>query len=308
MAALRVNVGVVAEQADAETTTTLDNIDGEQRVTGALGVEGVEGRISALRQRVNPPACAVDLIAHAYDGVLVLGSWVIDAGEQAGTALQARLGAGALSELRLLGCSTSRTAAGQAAMLHLAAVFQIPIFGTTVPLYSRDFGPSGLISPGVLEDHGNLIPIEAPFSDATVGSWFERFAPYTDHSFEQIIGDLIPETLDEIRRKVKCAQPPTRALLRLRATERAFVFGHLAPRLATAPGLLALPEAEVLFPVDPDPGATRFHRLTIFFGGRFVRLYPRAAPRGVIVHTTSALQLPAGVLVPITPAHHLDRP
>jgi hypothetical protein len=152
-------------------------------------------------------------------------------------------------------------------------------------------------------------PAEPPVSDEQVERWFRWFDPVTSTDAQRIFDRLRVETLDEATRDVQRTRPQYRwPVKRFTADDRQRLFAQLNPELATAPGLLAVPdwrrpesELEALFPAASSLDGPRFFRATILLGARFVRLYPIDVPDGVILRSPRVLQLDGGDPVPLPP-------
>jgi hypothetical protein len=289
--------------ADAALQETIDRIAGAILVERAVGAASVEFAIKDATLHFSTDALSVDLVSHATDGVLGLGEWTVD--DQGSMAKELRdhcaaelpqLQAGGI---RLLGCNTAVTLAGQLAIQHLADVFQTEVSGATVPLYARDFGPDGLISTNVLADSSSLPKI----SDASgnMQAWFERFDPGPELKLSKMLDDLRQESLPDATRDWRRTHSTRRWPVQQLLSEYVFrsCFELVIPTLAAAPGLLALPERELLVPIaDADD---RYYRLTVLLGGYLVRVYRRSRPSSLILRAPLSLLgvLPTGaVLLP----------
>jgi hypothetical protein len=309
----RINVSIASH--DPVLALAMAKIGDEVLVDGALGDRGVEGVVKQrlLAGAAQPGGCTLDLIAHAANGVLLFGDWSIDAEDrdQIDPRLLHSWAPRKLESIRLLGCNTAVTEAGQKAMRHLAEVFGVPIFGTTVPLFLRDFDAGGLSSRGefTLRETPALEPVEAQVSDAAVERWFAWFDPVKGQDINEVFHRLRHETLDEATLAVRRTPPRYRwSVRRFTAEDRQRLLAQLVakPELATAPGLLAVPdwqqrdrEFEALFPAGTSLEGPPFHRATFLFGGRFVRIYPVDTPEGMILRSASVFKLAAGIDVPL---------
>jgi hypothetical protein len=274
---------------DVPVQQVLDKLDREILVVDALGDDGVQGVIDALaRRQPAPPPFSLDLIAHARRGVLRLGNWSIDANATT-TALHAAceavLAELPLAAIRLLGCNTAISREGQAAMRNLHQLFTVPIVGTKVPISARDFGSTGFLADAILTDQDHLPPPSGPTLQSA-GGWLGRF--------ERLVGETLAAVLPRLRREPRAdvfrdwdrAPPSLRWPVRqLTSAQLNELFRHVSPELVHAPGLLALPDLELVVPVDEDAGAPRYHRITVLLDGYWLRLYPRGLPDGVVVST-----------------------
>jgi len=289
----RVNISLL--NPDPALAQVLDKIDGEARVSGAFPTSvsgrttaidpGVVGVVRTERARAPKLTVAVDLIAHAKHGVLQFGNWVINDTEQASTQLLQAWEVLSPSEIRLLGCNTALTAAGQAAIRHLKTVFGVPVYGATTPLYARDFGSQGLIVDGVLVECDNMpAPLPSAVSDEIVNQWHERFNFVPGVNVSGLRNALRAETLDEAMQLWTTAPEADRWSLERVAPDRDIdaLFDSLGPGFVTAPGLLATPEFEWLYAAGSLRGVPMFYRVTALLEGTFLRIYVNGYPDGVL--------------------------
>lgn len=273
---------------DVTVQQVLDQIDNEVLVVDALGPDGVQGVIDGWSQRTRTwRVFSLDLISHSRRGVLQLGDWSVDGTgksqllQQACAAQLARLG---LSEIRLLGCNTAVTPGGQAAMVALAQVFRVPVKGTTVPISAADFDASGFRPKGYLAGHDRLPPLVAPL--AASAKWLDRFQAVTGHTVKGLLAKLRRESLSDSIRDWSRTRPQLRWPIR-QITRRALdaLLDRAGPKLSHVPGLLALPDLELLVPIEGDFGAPRYHRFTLLLDGLWLRMYPRDQPEGIVLRT-----------------------
>ena len=275
--------------ADATLQKTLDEIRDEYLADGALGPRSVEDALrTAARSAMRSPL-SMELVAHAADGVIAIGDWIVDDQSPATSDLKAQCQA-ELPQLRagqilLLGCNTAVTKAGQDAILHVAKVFRTKVAGSTVPLYSRHFGNCGLLATGVLAYQDELPPVADPSKN--MAARFAEFDQKPGLGLSEVLGDLQGETFEEATRawQLSSRKWPLRKLANTHELQSCFEF--IDPRFAAAPGLLALPEREYLLPAD-DSGML-FHRLTILISGYLARVYPQGQPDGLVLHATQPL-------------------
>jgi hypothetical protein len=337
---------------DTWLTETQDKITGERCVDAVQAEAEVAQAIEAAGkdlqlQEIDPSGLTLDLIAHAYDGVLQFGYWTIAPGPLLRADFLASVRELHPASIRLLGCFTA-VLQGLDAMQHLENVIAdtlgtpIPIFGTNDVLYADHFGPDGLNSRGeklLLSSQGlprkpiaPMAPVPpgpgGPLGDGPMVQPPNSSPPRTDP--EESIPDGLPDELVErgfrqLRQLDVPSVPEILARLRPETLEQAtrdwrytstnhywpverfpakawpLLIDQLIPQLATAPGLLAVPDAEVLVPVKGTSGEPRFHRATILFWGRFVRVYPEEYPEGVILRTRQVLRLDGGTPVSLPP-------
>lgn len=231
----------------------------------------------------------VDLIGHALDGQLHIGQWGLTSSTTT-TAIFRAIGEAnselGLTKIRLLGCLTAQSPGGIAALGFLQDLMnesksKIKIFGSTDPLCAVDFGPTG-ITPVSENDYLTQANHEVPPDlQAVLNAWWQTVSPPSDP-----LKDL-HEALG--KEKIGTPQAPLRTETAEEILASRTLYGDLIPvrraksslplfaALSGEPGrevagLLELPMGELAVPVDGSP---LYHRITLLFGGRFVRLYPR---------------------------------
>jgi hypothetical protein len=117
------------------------------RVGGLNDLAASLNKAARIRQ-----ATSLDLIGHSSRSskLLVIGRDTIDLLDRriekffvdlSKTDVLRRLG---VQQIRLLGCQTGLTRSGQYAMRRLAAIFDMSVYGTLVPLRSEHYDASGL--------------------------------------------------------------------------------------------------------------------------------------------------------------------
>lgn len=125
-----------------------------ERVERVERVSSLDELRSILEQGLGPPLeppVTLDLVGHStkVTRLLRLGETVIDMFDPAiRTAFQAfaddrLLERRGIAALRLLGCHTASTQAGQRTMKRLSRVLGVPVFGSTKNLMKSHFGPRG---------------------------------------------------------------------------------------------------------------------------------------------------------------------
>jgi len=273
---------------DTTVQQVLDKIDNECLVVDALGADGVQGVIDTWHQRSRSwSSFSLDLIAHSRRGVLQLGGWSVDGNGKSQLLRDAcakQLAELRLSEIRLLGCNTAVTPGGRDAMLALADVFRVPVKGTVVPISAADFDASGFGPMKFLVDHRHLPPLVAPLEAA--GTWLDRFQSVTSHTIKSLMGKLRRESLADAINDWSRTRPQLRWPIRqLGRGELDAILTRAAPKLVHAPGLLALPDLELIVPIEGDFGAPRYHRFTVLLDGLWIRIYPRDQPDGIVLRT-----------------------
>lgn len=277
---------------DTTVQQVLDKIDSEVLVADALGSDGVQGVIEGLfRRKPWHASFSLDLIGHARRGVVQLGEWSVDGSGKSALLQQAcadQLAKLKLREIRLLGCNTAITPGGQEAIRDLHRIFGVPVKGTRVPIAAGDFGPYGFLADAVLSDQDHLPPLAPPTFQAA-GAWLGRFREVTGYTAASILSRLRRESLSDVIRDWSRTRPQLRWPIRqLGRADLDAVLAHAAPELAHAPGLLALPELELVTPIEDDFGAPRYHRLSVLLDGHWIRVYPRDLPDGMILRTHGA--------------------
>ena len=60
------------------------------------------------------------------------------------------------------------------------------------------------------------------------------------------------------------------------------LFEYAVPGAARVTGMLALPDLEIMVRILGEPGAPRFHRLTVLLDQELVRVYPRGIREGSV--------------------------
>jgi hypothetical protein len=301
-------ISVSHTSPDTPVQQVLDKIDCELLVVGALGDDGVQGVLTALAGRCPAPSpFCLDLIAHARRGVLHLGDWSVD-GSATTTALHSActgdLRRLALVGIRLLGCNTAVTRDGQAAIRSLHEIFAVPVLGTKVPISARDFDGAGFRAEAILTDQDNLPPTSGPTLQSA-GEWLGRFERLQGQTLQSILPRLRRESLSDVIRDWARTRVQLRWPIRqLTRAQLDAVFGHVLPELVRAPGLLALPDLELVVPVTNDFGSPRYHRVTVLLDGYWLRVYPRDQPEGVVVRTDAG----DGLLQALCQGRELLRP
>lgn len=288
------------DRPDSVLTKTLDVIvppHDEFRISKATGSEGVDGVVKGvLRRSPGTGFVMLDLIGHASsDGILQLGDWAVQDGQAVATALDKVPGL-KLCGIRLLGCNTAATETGRDAIRTMAAQFRTCVWGTNGPIGAGHFDADGFADSTILLSDEDLPPPAPappqPLSTAAISlrrkRWFLRFPPVTDLTLDGAVGTLRLETLAEATTDRTLARPDLRWPVReVGASDFKLLFDCVEPSLASAPGLLALPERELVSQV-PAIGAPRFRRATMLLGGAFLRVYPRGRDHGVVVRIDPA--------------------
>jgi hypothetical protein len=255
-------------------------------VDGALGANSVDsvGLANA--------GCAIDLIGHSMNGIMYFASWTIDQTEGISSTLRASWPSGTPTEIRLLACNTAATADAIASLQHLQSVMGVTVYGATTPLYANDFGPDGFTSTDVLVPADGLATRPASLSTPQIQSWFDRFSPYEDRTFEDVRDDLQVETRPQLA-AVQQRRHASRKVHALPLEALDTVLGGAHPEPRRAPGLLAVPDGEAIFETGPDQHV----RVSYLLGGAFLRVYTDSEPGGVVFRTRGPRQLAGGAAV-----------
>jgi hypothetical protein len=279
----RLNISEV--DPDPVLAQALDVIVGESRVGGAQRSgpnNSIAGVIDTVQASTLPNPVVLDLIAHAANGELQLASWSITATEPFAAQLAAAIQPGMLAAVRLLGCYTADTQPGMDALRHLKATLGVPVLGTSNMIFASDFDAAGFHTDAVLIEVDDLPSAAAPLSNAKLEQGFARF-PLVD-SIADLHANLLDESREEAEKLTSHFRGRPKPLISAIPIGTVFSLGTTV--LRTAPGLLAIPDREWLYP-STTPGM--FHRVTLLFGGRLIRVYPNAHPKGVLFHRAAAL-------------------
>lgn len=292
----RINISII--QPDKTLARSLDKIANVRQVGGAFTVQRANGEINGVREiaqgtPANERPLQLDLIAHARDGVLHLARWVISESETESDDVLAGLTPETLAAIRLLGCFTGQTKAGRAAMRHLKqklitkfgeAGKKIKVFGTRNLTGAKDFDNDGfrVDHEPLLVEHDQLPePGQEGVVDeaAWVSDWEKASA--ADLTVER----LQPESEAGARAEAARYEAPSRWDVRPSGPQHGALAAVLANRDGDPwvdPGLLQLPDFEILFPAPPSSDAPRCFRVTSLFGGKYLRVYPSDQPGGVL--------------------------
>lgn len=282
----RLNVSLTNPDADLALTQAKIQADSLLLVDDVFKSNSLSSRLTEATYQSR----GLDLISHSHAGILHFRSWILDVNDGACVSLRRSWPAGTPTDIHLLGCNTGHTEAAVAAMRYQASVFGIHVLGTNVPIFANDFGPQGFTSDGTLVPVRHLLT-PGSLSGALIDEWFRRFIPYTIHTVPEIINDLEQAPTRELRASL-AGQRNTWPVRAFDSTVKR-LFQYLVPEAATAPGLLALPESEALLEV----GAGMSTRVSLLFGGTFVRVYTNAEPRGILFRGRGAVQLAGGTRV-----------
>lgn len=280
---MRLNVS--QKDPDKVVQEVLDRLARPALVDGPLGAAGVEGVVEGTyREPQRPAEFGLDVIAHSRKGVLYLGEWAVDGNESTEalrTSCAAMLEHMPLREIRLLGCNTAIKAGGRRAMRSLAAIFGARVWGTKVPISANDFDRDGFCSNGLLADHRDIARFATP-SIRSTARWFSGLGMRAVR-LRELVDQLRDEPEAEVLRDWQRAPAALRwEIRRCSRAELAALFDHAEPGMARVPGILALPELEILASTGRSEGEARCHRLTVLLDHELVRVYPRSVPGGCV--------------------------
>ncbi len=281
---MRANVS--QRNPDRVVQEVLDRLTRQSLVDGPLGSAGVQGVVETMFHATpRPESFCLDLIAHSRKGVLHIGDWAVtgnDLTRSLQSALAEALWRMPLREIRLLGCNTAVKADGRAAMRALSALFGARVWGTKAPISANDFDCSEFRSTGLLADHQDIARFAAPMV-RTTARWFAGLGRARAQPLAELAPDLRAESEAEALGDWHRARPTWRwEVRRYSRSEGEALFQEIEPGMARVPGILALPDFEVLIPVGQDPVGQRYHRLTILLDHELVRVYPGAIPQGCV--------------------------
>lgn len=285
-------ISVSLAHADDVLKAVLDKIDGEARVVGAYSDDKEPPTVCSVVDRRRKPGypVGIDLIAHASQSILQFGSWKIIDADRTCIQLRDEWKKRTPIEIRLLGCSTAGLPAGRAAMKYLKNVFgqvqsDIRVYGSMTALLAMDFGPEGFLRDDLLLEVDELSSSALTPSPAEVVThWFKRFAPVSGSS-DSTRASLTKETRSEaVARSIgPLIDHDDSADRAVGSSGLESLFKQLDTSLFAAPGLLEVPDAERLYPAESDNDTARFHRVSMFRGGAFVRVYTDEFPDGVLI-------------------------
>lgn len=287
-------LSVASTPVDPQLQYSLDKIKLPQETY----VPGKVGLLDLLDRRRNVDAVTMDLIAHGDGGILdfapefPLTATTISALLPADDYPSKKNGAThGIAHVRLLGCNTASTAAGQAAILKLEERLDVPVCGTTNGIDARDYDDFGFKNTGLLCNKDNFPTIVD--TETLVGRWRARFKDFTG-DLRDLFRHLRPLSLPIL-------PAPRWPLHRLTPTELDDVVDDSEWAVWTL-GLQAATIAGLVVPSHGPgvPGSLHFGRhIDVLADGWALRLHPRALPfpalpdrRTVIVGLKSPVPLP----------------
>lgn len=254
------------------------------RVIGTpILVEGRADLEAALGGLLRMPATprTLDLIGHSTPNksLLTLGDWVIDAGSSTVTAffrelaeqqVLSRLG---VTALRLLGCNTAQTGQGKATLRALARILELPVYGTTEPIFASHY-----------DEHGYRADFAHHLVEAATVDHHEP-APT-----RKLIGAGTVQSLDIDGLPASSSLAPSGDWTHRMATEAELgqILRHVSRSVgAEMPGLLSQPVCELIFPIATN----QYGRMQVVLDGQFVRVYPRTRGPGFVYAVTDVRAL-----------------
>lgn len=292
---MRFNVGQI--DPDKVVREVLNKLEQHSLVDGALGMAGVQGLVERrFHDPRRPAAFCLDLIAHSRQGVLHIGDWPVD-GNSSTEALRDRCAAilahMPLSDIRLLGCNTAIKADGRRAMRSLAAIFGTRVWGTKVPISANDFDHNGFCSSGLLADHNDVARFANPRVWRTA-RWFSGSAIRTRlrELTTQLRAESEAELLDDWQRTIPALRWAIRQYTR---SQFEALLDHAEPGMARVPGILAVPDLEIVAPAAPAAGVPRYHRVTLLLDYEVMRVYTHAIPNGCIFRIRRSANWPTAL-------------
>jgi hypothetical protein len=279
-----VRANVLHNDPDSVVREVLGRLTRQSLVDGPLGSAGVQGVVERMFQTPQrPDSFGLDLIAHSRNGVLHIGDWAVESNAPTRSlrdACTAALREMPLREIRLLGCNTAIRPGGRTAMRGLAQLFDARVWGTKAPISANDFDSHEFRSTGLLADHRDIDRFAMP-SLRTAGRWFVGLARSLARRLDEITHELRAESEDEALGAWHRAAPASRWPIRkFSRSEIERLLSHVEPGMARVPGILALPDLEIVALVDGQVGG--YHRFTILLDHELVRVYPSAIPAGCV--------------------------
>ncbi|HEU0035668.1 MAG TPA: hypothetical protein VFQ53_33885 [Kofleriaceae bacterium] len=268
-------------------------IEGAVFVDGRWELERALGALLGLGEDATRPR-TLDLIGHASSqGLLELGSFVIDASRSRATAffreladqeVLPRLG---VTALRLLGCQTAQSALARATLRVLADILHVEVYGTTTMIeadhYDRD---------GFRDDHAHLLLGTRTIADATCAPLPVLVGV---PSIRMLDLDAVPASPLSNHApswpRYVVTSSVAQELLGVIDRER----GALMPNVKTEPMYeLALPSTKRGW----------FHRMEVMLHGRFVRVFFDDRSPGVLFPVVDSRALDVIVGRSTAAAHH----
>jgi hypothetical protein len=266
------HLSVISRVVDAE----LARIDDAIELTSPVGGRGeLEELLCRRLETADSGAKTLDLIGHATaDGLLELGSWVIDGSRPvtraffrglADSGVLARLG---IVAIRLLGCETAYTDAGRRTLRVIADAAGIPVFGTTAMIYSAHYERTGFRA----ECAHVLVAAESM-------TRVERSPIAAEPYRRRLDIEALPVSY---RSEHRYAWPR-----RVASGEHAKRFLALIRRAdgAQMPGLLAAPSHEVALPAATP---NTYFSIQVLLNAEFVRVYFDERGPGIVFPVSDA--------------------
>lgn len=270
-------LSLISAPFDAELEAIAARLDCSAQIGGRGDLEEVFCELMAVDSS-STTRRTLDLIGHSTpDGLLRLGSWVIDANRRnvtaffRGVADHDVLGRLGIEAVRLLGCETATTGAGRATICAIAEILGVEVFGSRTMIGAAHYTPSGFGS----DFASTLIPAS------------------------ELRGSCSPTRVlngEPYRRTLDVGALPASPVgarawpVAVATTEQAREVVQLIRRNdgAYMPGD-ARPELEIGIPSMTKPGW--YHLLQVIQDGAFVRVFPDAGGPGVVFPVTDPARL-----------------
>ncbi len=147
------HINVSASPTDGELTRLVERVASHRPVEQLVGLRRLlDGLLCCPATRPGSAPRTLDLLAHSTaDRLLQMGSSVLDPRQPAIRRLFEQMardevlpGLG-IHAVRLLGCETAMTHAGQDAIRALTDILGVRVLGTVRPVYAAHFGATGLL-------------------------------------------------------------------------------------------------------------------------------------------------------------------
>ena len=147
------HINVSASPTDGELTRLVERVASHRPVEQLVGLRRLlDGLLCCRGTRPGRAPRTLDLLAHSTaDRLLQLGSSVLDPRQPDVRRLFEQVARDevlpglAIREVRLLGCETAMTHAGQDAIRALTDILGVRVLGTVRPVYAAHFGATGLL-------------------------------------------------------------------------------------------------------------------------------------------------------------------
>ncbi len=272
-------ISLISSPCEGEVATIAAQLQTSAPIGGRGDLEGMLCELLAITTPAIPPRRTLDLIGHSTpDGLLRLGTWVIDGNKRSVTAFFRELadldilGRIGVCAVRLLGCETATTALARSTICALSEILSLDVLGSRMMLGASHYTPLGFST--------DCLHMLVPASELR-GSCSRL--PLLD-------GDPYRRALDIA---ALAASPLTvkRWPVAVTNAEQAREIVQLIRRNdgAYMPGVDVVPELEVGLPSMSRPGW--YHSLQVVQDGSFVRVFPDPGGPGVLFPVTDPARL-----------------